>query len=157
MIRFWGEELTGLRLSRSRPYHKNDNRLVEQKNDTLVTAYLGDGRLHTPNHVRAMNEMYDLMWVYYNLFQPVLHLVEKVYMEQEGKTKRKWDKAKTPYERLKQSGELSGEQQKRLDQLYEQTNPRALRLEIYKRLEKLWAWQKEPSEQGEPSELERVA
>jgi len=43
MVRFWGEELTGLRLSRSRPYHKNDNRWVEQKNDTLVRAYLGDG------------------------------------------------------------------------------------------------------------------
>lgn len=163
MIRFWGEELTGLRLSRSRPYHKNDNRWVEQKNDTLVRAYLGDGRLDTPTHVKAMNEMYDLMWVYYNLFQPVLHLTEKVYIEQEGKMKRKWDKAKTPYERLKQSGELSGEQQKRLEQLYAQTNPRALREEIYKRLEQLWAWQrqrqrqKEPSEQGKLLELERVA
>lgn len=48
MVRFWGEELTGLTLSRSRPYHKNDNRWVEQKNDTLVRAYLGNGRLDTP-------------------------------------------------------------------------------------------------------------
>ncbi len=38
LVRFWGEEITGLKLSRSRPYHKNDNRLVEQKNDTLVRA-----------------------------------------------------------------------------------------------------------------------
>ena len=45
MVRFWGEELTGLRLSRSRHYHKNDNPWVEQKNDTLVRAYLGHGRL----------------------------------------------------------------------------------------------------------------
>src|SRR5438093_9727589 len=43
LIRFWGEALTGLRLSRSRPYQKNDNRWVEQKNDTLVRAYLGNG------------------------------------------------------------------------------------------------------------------
>jgi hypothetical protein len=159
MIRFWGEELTGLKLTRSRPYHKNDNRWVEQKNDTLVRAYLGDGRLDTPTHVRAMNEMYDLMWVYYNLFQPVLHLSEKVYMEQEGQMKRKWDLAKTPYERLKHSGGLSGEQQEQLEQLYAQTNPRALREEIYKRLSQLWEWQrqKEPNRQGEPLELERVA
>jgi hypothetical protein len=168
MIRFWGEELTGLKLTRSRPYHKNDNRWVEQKNDTLVRAYLGDGRLDTPTHVKAMNEMYDLMWVYYNLFQPVLHLSEKVYLEQEGKMKRKWDLAKTPYERLKQSGGLSGEQEARLEQLYAQTNPRALRREIYKRLEQIWAWQgwhggqgqKEPSGSGGPREqleLERVA
>lgn len=38
LARFFGEELTGLRLTRSRPYHKNDNRFVEQKNATLVRA-----------------------------------------------------------------------------------------------------------------------
>jgi hypothetical protein len=38
LVRLWGEALTGLKLSRSRPRHKNDNRLVEQKDDTLVRA-----------------------------------------------------------------------------------------------------------------------
>jgi hypothetical protein len=141
MLRFWGEQLTGLKLSRSRPYHKNDNRWVEQKNDTLVRAYLGNGRLDTCAHVVALNELYDLMWVYYNLFQPVLHLVEKQYLEQEGRMRRKWDMATTPYERLKQTGELSREQQGKLDMLYMQTNPRQLRTEIYTRLAQLWAWQ----------------
>src|SRR5665811_2608017 len=88
MVRFWGEELTGLRLSRSRPYHKNDNRWVEQKNDTLVRAYLGNGRLDTPQEVAALNELYDLIWVYYNLFQPVLHLTEKEYLQEEGRMRR---------------------------------------------------------------------
>jgi hypothetical protein len=141
MLRFWGEELTGLKLSRSRPYHKNDNRWVEQKNDTLVRVYLGHGRLDTTVQVRALNEMYDLMWVYYNLFQPVLHLVEKQYMEGEGKMRRKWDKARTPYERLRQSGILTQEQQEKLDLLYIQTNPLQLRTEIYRRLSELWEWQ----------------
>jgi hypothetical protein len=141
MLRFWGEQLTGLKLSRSRPYHKNDNRWVEQKNDTLVRAYLGNGRLDTCAHVVALNELYDLMWVYYNLFQPVLHLVEKQYLEQEGRMRRKWDTATTPYERLKQAGALSSEQQDKLDLLYMQTNPRQLRTEIYRRLAQLWAWQ----------------
>lgn len=143
MIRFWGEALTGLRLSRSRPYQKNDNRWVEQKNDTLVRAYLGNGRLDTSRHVGALNEMYDMMWVYYNLFQPVLHLIEKSYPQDKGKgrVQRKWDTAKTPYERLKQSGVVTHEQQQRLEVLYTQTNPRALRNEIYKRLAQLWEWQ----------------
>jgi len=44
LIRFWGEEITGLRLSRSRPYHKNDTRMMEQKNDTLVRQYFGQRR-----------------------------------------------------------------------------------------------------------------
>lgn len=141
MLHFWGEELTGLKLSRSRPYHKNDNRWVEQKNDTLVRAYLGSGRLDTHEQVASLNELYDLMWVYYNLFQPVLHLAEKQYMEQEGKMRRRWDTARTPYERLKQTEALSVEQQGKLDVLYMQTNPRQLRADIYKRLAQLWAWQ----------------
>ena len=45
LIRYFGEEMTGLRLSRSRPYRKNDNRFVEQKNATLVRAYTGYDRL----------------------------------------------------------------------------------------------------------------
>ncbi len=48
LVRFWGEASTGLTLSRSRPYQKNDNRFVEQKNDSLVRAYLGHGRFDTP-------------------------------------------------------------------------------------------------------------
>lgn len=147
MIRFWGEELTGLRLSRSRPYHKNDNRWVEQKveqkNDTLVRAYLGNGRLDTPQQVASLNELYELMWVYYNLFQPVLHLSEKQYAQEEGKMRRKWDLARTPYERLKESGALSAERQARLELLYTQTNPRQLRQEIYGRLSQLWLWQEQ--------------
>jgi hypothetical protein len=45
LVRFWGETITGLTLSRSRPYQKNDNRFVEQKNDTLVRQYFGSIRL----------------------------------------------------------------------------------------------------------------
>jgi hypothetical protein len=41
LVRFWREKVTGVRLSRSRPYQKNDNRMVEQKNDTLVRQYVG--------------------------------------------------------------------------------------------------------------------
>jgi hypothetical protein len=40
LVRFWGEAITGLKLSRSRPYQKNDNRFVEQKNGTLVLCWL---------------------------------------------------------------------------------------------------------------------
>ena len=45
LVRFWKDVVKGVQLSRSRPYHKNDNRFVEQKNFTLVRAYLGNERL----------------------------------------------------------------------------------------------------------------
>jgi hypothetical protein len=76
LVRFWGSAITGLTLSRSRPNHKNDNRFVEQKNATLVRAYLGHGRLDTPGQCAALNTLYDQMWLYYNSFQPVLRLRE---------------------------------------------------------------------------------
>jgi transposase InsO family protein len=136
LVRFWKEKVTGAQLSRSRPFQKNDNRMVEQKNDTLVRQYVGHLRLDTPSHVAALDALYEQMWLYYNLFQPVLHLCEKTIVD--DKVHRKWDQAKTPYERLLDSGILSPEWQARVPQLYEQTNPLQLREAIYRQLATLW-------------------
>jgi hypothetical protein len=136
LVRYWKEQVTGVQLSRSRPYHKNDNRNVEQKNDTLVRQYFGELRLETAEQIAAGNRLYERMWLYYNLFQPVMHLSEKTV---EGdKVRRKWDQAQTPYQRLLATGVLSQEQQERLNELYEQTNPLLLRKEIYTGLAALW-------------------
>ncbi len=136
LIRYFGETMTGLRLSRSRPYRKNDNRFVEQKNATPVRAYVGYQRLETPGQYAALNTLYDQMWVYYNLFQPVLHLVDKEVVN--GKLRRRWDRAQTPYQRLVASRTLSPVQQARLAALYAGTNPRQLREAIYHAVEQLW-------------------
>src|SRR5713226_10739145 len=136
LVQFWKEKVTGVQLSRSRPYHKNDNRNVEQKNATLVRQYFGTLRLDTAEQVAAMNVLYEQMWLYYNLFQPVLHLHEK--QVQPDRIVRKWDMAQTPYQRLVASGTLSAEQQVRLQALYEQTNPLRLRQRIYEGLAALW-------------------
>lgn len=136
LVRFWKEKVVGVQLSRSRPYQKNDNRIVEQKNDTLVRQYFGDLRIDRPEQLEAMNALYEQMWVYYNLFQPVMHLTEKSAVG--DKVRRKWDKAKTPFERLKATGKLSPERQEQLQALYEQTNPRQLREAIYHALAQLW-------------------
>jgi hypothetical protein len=136
LFRYFGEAMTGLRLSRSRPYRKNDNRFVEQKNATLVRAYLGYERLDTWGQYVALNALYDQLWVYYNLFQPVLHLVGKDSVN--GKLQRRWDRAQTPYQRLLASGVLLPEQEARLTRLYAETNPRQLRETIYQALARLW-------------------
>jgi hypothetical protein len=136
LVRFWKEQVTGVHLSRSRPYQKNDNRYVEQKNDTLVRQYFGEVRLDTVEQITAGNALYERMWLYYNLFQPVMHLCEK--MVEGDKVRRKWDQAQTPYQRLVATGVLSHEQQARLQALYEQTNPLLLRDEIYAGLDALW-------------------
>jgi hypothetical protein len=136
LVRFWKDKVSGVQLSRSRPYHKNDNPHVEQKNSSLVRQYFGTLRLDTPEQVAAMNALYEQMWLYYNLFQPVMHLAEK-QVGPEG-TQRKWDTAQSPYQRLLASGKLSAQQQARLQALYEQTNPFRLRQAIYEGLAALW-------------------
>ena len=83
-----------------------------------------------------MNALYEQMWLYYNLFQPVMQLSEKI--SGADAIQRKWDTAQTPYQRLRASGTLSAEQQARLQALYEQTNPLRLREEIARALDALW-------------------
>jgi hypothetical protein len=134
MLRFWGDRVQGVTLSRSRPYHKNDNPRVEQKNSTLVRAYLGYERLDTVAQVLAVNRLYDKLWIYYNLFQPVMHLVEKEIVRQEGqatRVRRRHDKARTPFDRLCDTKVILPAHREQLETLRDTINPRRLRSEIY--------------------------
>ena len=133
MVRFWRDTIKGLHLSRSRPGNKDDNRFVEQKNSTLVRAYLGYGRLDTVAQTLAVNQLYDKMWLYYNLFQPVMRLAEKVAVARPGKPvhiKRRYDQAQTPFDRLCKTQAMLPEHQAQLETLRQQTNPRQLLQEI---------------------------
>jgi hypothetical protein len=133
MLRFWGELVQGVKLSRSRPYQKNDNRNVEQKNSTLVRAYLGYDRLDSVAQTLATNQLYTKMWVYFNLFQPVMHLAEKKVIKQGQSTRiiRRHDQARTPFDRLCATTAILPEHQAQLQALRDQINPRLLRQQIY--------------------------
>ena len=76
----------------------------------------------------------------YNQDQPST----SIYLVIDGKVKRGWDEAQTPYARLLATGAIGPEQQERLQQLYLQTNPLVLRQEIYERLTALWEQQLSP-------------
>jgi len=136
----WAELFPMAELSRSRPYQKNDNRFVEQKNDSLVRNYFGFDRLDTVLQVQLMNQIYDKMWLYYNFFLPVLRLKDKQFLGQPGslkKIKRRYDIAQTPFERLSARSVLSTVQKIRLEQLCKTTNPRQLHREIQALLDQL--------------------
>ena len=137
LVRFWGAAITGLTLSRSRPYQKNDNRFVEQKNATLVRAYLGGVRLDTAAQAAALDALYEDLWLYYNLFQPVLHLVEKTATG--TRVRRRWDAARTPFERLGATAALPAARRAELEARRAQTNPRALRRAVYGARDRLLA------------------
>jgi len=139
--RFFREEVRDLRFSRSRPWQKNDNRFVEQKNDSLVRAYLGYDRLDSVAQTNLLNQLYDQMWLYYNFFQPVLRLKEKcVQPRPDGRRHitRRFDEARTPFDRLCATRALDPYTCARLSALRDQTNPRALRLHLYALLDQLF-------------------
>jgi len=143
LIRFWDELAAGIELSRGRPYQKDDNRFVEQKNRSLVRDYLGYDRLDTVAQVWAANQFYDKMWVYYNLFQPVMRLEEKTYCPAENgqpaHIKRRHDRARTPFDRLCETDAITPQHKRQLERLRAQTNPRHLRQELYAQIDRLFS------------------
>jgi len=143
LLRFFESTVQGITLSRSRPYHKNDNRFVEQKNSSLVRAYLGDDRLDTVAQTIAVNQLYDKMWVYYNLFQPVMRLTEKIVTPtakgQLAKVNRRHDQARTPFDRLWAAEAISNDRREQLETLRDQTNPRQLRQDIYDQIDYIFS------------------
>ncbi|MCL0079208.1 hypothetical protein M1O56_06090 [Dehalococcoidia bacterium] len=77
-----------------------------------------------------MNDLYqgDLR-LYKNFFQPVMKLVSKERIG--GRLKRKYDTPKTPYQRLLDSGQISEEARKKLEELYLSLNPAQLKVTVH--------------------------
>ena len=97
------EELT---FTRSRPYWKNDQAHVEQKNWSVVRKLVGYGRYESEAALAQLNRVYELLRVWTNFWQPSLKLVAKERDDATGKTRKKYDAAQTPYRRLLASGAL---------------------------------------------------
>ena len=158
LLRFWQELVQGVTLSRSKPYQKDDNRFVEQKNRTLVRDYLGYDRLDTVAQTWATNRLYDKMWVYYNLFQPVMRLEEKLHVPaqdgQPARTIRRHDQARTPFDRLCESDTVRPKHRKQLERLRARVNPRQLRQEIYAQIDALFSLP--PAQAGTPEDVHQT-
>ena len=90
--------------TRIRPYRKNDNCFVEQKNYTVVRRFLGYARYDTDKQLIIIKEILKLVEVYVNFFQPVMKLKSKQRIGTH--VKKTYDTAKTPYQRLLESGVL---------------------------------------------------
>jgi len=128
---------TGLDFSRSRPYKKNDNCLVEQKNNTHVRRLVGYLRYDTETEVDLLNDLYRNEWrLYKNFFSPVIKLVLK--KRAAGKIHRVYDKPRTPYQRLMECPEVPTARKQKLEQIYLSLNPAELKRAIDKKLDNLY-------------------
>ena len=129
--RYWQERAKVPHLSRSWRHRPNDNRFVEHRNGALIRAWIGHDRLDTAAQTLALNHIYDLIWCYHNLFQPIMRLKCKEKIEP-GKIRRHYDTARTPFERLKATGVLLEQDIEALEETRRAINPRALRQELFK-------------------------
>lgn len=119
-------------LTRSRPYRKNDQAHVEQKNWTHVRQLLGYERLGAPELVPLINELYLIWGLLHNFFCPTLKLQSK--LRQGSKTVRKYHPPQTPYQRLLDSEHLTIEQKEKLSKEHAQLNPLHLKEQIEQKL-----------------------
>jgi hypothetical protein len=127
-----------INLTRSRPYHKNDNAHVEQKNWTAIRQLVGYDRLDETKQVKILNDLYANYWRFYvNFFQPTMKLKTKVKNTKTGKTTKKYYEAKTPYQRLLENKNIDKETKKSLKAIYKELNPVKLKVQIKSKLDEL--------------------
>ena len=122
--------------TRSRPYQKNDQAHVEQKNWSVVRHTIGYDRLESSDELILLRSIYADLRLYINFFQPVLKLVDKERLD--GKTVRTYDQAKTPYRRVLALDSISLEVKAHLTAQYVQLNPVVLRARIDAKVAQLW-------------------
>ena len=132
----------GIEFTRSRPYKKNDNCFVEQKNSTHVRHVIGYLRYDTKEEMNIINDLYhNELRLYKNFLLPVMKLKEKV--RNKGKIHRKYEESKTPYQRLMGSNQITEERKDELKKIYDGLNPAELKRQIDRKLDNLYkAYQK---------------
>jgi hypothetical protein len=114
--------------TRSRPYRKNDSCFVEQKNYSVVRRAVGYQRCETDEQLQLLNQLYEPLDLYTNFFQPSMKLKSK---ERHGaRVKKKYDKARTPYQRLLDSSFIKEETKQQLRARYHALNPAQLKRQI---------------------------
>lgn len=118
----------GITFTRSRPYRKNDNCYVEQKNWSVVRQQVGYGRYDTPAELEALRDLYRVLRLYVNFFQPQMKLVSKT--RRGAKVIKRFDAARTPYQRVLGSPYVTEEAKRRLRETYLALNPAQLKRDL---------------------------
>jgi len=122
--------------TRSRPYRKNDQAHVEQKNWSVVRRLIGYDRFETEAEWKLLQSIYEDLRLYANFFQPVLKLVAKETID--SKIIKRYDTAATTYRRVLASNDIQFEVKAPLTNLYLQLNPVKLRTAIDQKVGQLW-------------------
>ena len=119
-----------LTFTRARPYRKNDNCYVEQKNYSVVRQAVGYQRFDTAAELIVLKQLYATLRLYTNFFQPTMKLKSK---ERFGsRVKKSYHAPQTPYQRVLACTEVTVADKKKLQRQYQALNPAALKRQLDK-------------------------
>jgi len=130
-------EAKGIQFTRSRPYKKDDNAHIEQKNWTHVRKFMGWDRYDSPQALKAINDLYGKeLPSFMNMFQPSVKLQKTI--RKGSRKQRIYDKPQTPLDRLFASKHLDRKIGDELKALRERMNPFLLSETVNQKLERIW-------------------
>ena len=133
LIRYLQVRPKPVRVTRSRPYHSDDNAHVEQKNWMWPRQLLGYGRLEDPQLVGPINALYTEVWgPLHNFFLPSMKLIKKWRVG--SRWVRRHDAPQTAYQRLLGHGVLCTKAQRQLRDRHESLDPFVLAAKLEKQL-----------------------
>jgi len=122
LYRHFANRKRPVQFTRSRPYYKNDNAHIEEKNWTNIRQYLGYYRFEKQVLVGMLNNLYTTEWnLYFNYFIPSFKLIKK---ERVGsKTVKQYDKPKTPFQRILESADIPESTKEKLNEKFKLLDP----------------------------------
>ena len=109
------------KLTRCRPYRKNDQAWVEQKNGAVVRRIVGYRRLEGLAAAAALGELYTTVRLFVNFFQPSFKLAEKV--REGARIHKRYHKPATPYQGLIADPRTTGDVKQALERVYATVDP----------------------------------
>ena len=126
----------GVRFTRGRPYRKNDQAWVEQRNGLLVRRLVGYDRYSSRAAWAVLQRLYGLLHLQHNFFRPVRKLLSKHRVG--SKIRKRYDPAQTPAQRVLATDVLTAPQRHALEQQRQALDPIALARDIQQTLDVLW-------------------
>lgn len=136
LVRHFQDRNKPVQFTRARPYKKNDNAHVENKNWTHIRQYIGYQRFDKPQLVEMLNELYSSHWnLYFNFFNNSFQLIEKKRIK--SKIIKKYDAPKTPYQRIMKSEFISQKTKQQLKRIMENLDPFELQHQMKQKINKI--------------------
>jgi hypothetical protein len=130
MYKYFSERPVPVIFTRCRPYRKNDQAHVEQKNWSRVRQLLGYRRLDKPRLVPLINSLFSDWCLLNNFFMPSFKLAQKFHLGDNGKTKRVYAPLLTPYQRLLDHPAVTDSAKSFLRSVHSNINPVMLKRKV---------------------------